>query len=152
MCFCCALPPPFCVCRSFISPQGTLNKLREERGAAQQLMQQHSQWLQGFREQVAQVAALQPALATKLAALHHGSSNAPPPAARTSAVVRPRAASASASAPAAAEGGGAGSYGVRTAAASLSPALLPKLGQPLTVDLGGQQELVISVVRKGSSS
>lgn len=63
--------------------QGTLEKLREERGAAQTAMRQHSQWLQGFREQVAQVAALQPVVAGKLS--QHSSQRKAPVAAAAAA-------------------------------------------------------------------
>jgi hypothetical protein len=116
--------------------QGTLNRLREERGAAQHAMRQHSQWLQGFREQVAQVAALQPAVACKLQAQ------------RTVVVPRSSATGPAAVQPAAAAGeAGAGPGG---SAAGLSPvASVGSLGldHPLTVDLGSEQ-LVLSLVHK----
>lgn len=141
--------------------QGTLNKLREERGAAQQVMRQHSQWLQGFREQVAQVAALQPAVASKL----QHSQAAASPSMGTVAALRPQ--SRAATTEAAGDGvvGGPGvlkEAGVGTGTSVLSPVasgLLPLLGgslltmgQPVTVDLGGDQELVLSVVHKSSAA
>lgn len=100
-------------------------------------MRQHSQWLQGFREQVAQVAALQPAVASKLQAQ------------RVSVVV-PRSSSAGQAAvqPATAAGEAGAGPG---SAAGLSPvASVGSLGldHPLTVDLGTEQ-LVLSLVHKG---
>lgn len=118
--------------------QGTLNRLCEERGAAQQAMRQHSQWLQGFREQVAQVAALQPAVVSKLQAQR---------------VVVPRSSSAGPAAvqPATAAGEAGAGPG---SAAGLSPvASVGSLGldHPLTVDLGTEQ-LVLSLVHKGGGA
>lgn len=127
--------------------QGTLNKLREERGAAQQAMRQHSQWLQGFRQQVAQVAALQPVVAGKLYQQSHqgaGQGHVRKAVLQQSPIAPSDAAAA------------AGSY-----SASLSPvassSLLPTvqssagsltMGQPLTVDLGSSDQLVIALVHK----
>lgn len=130
--------------------QGTLNKLREERGAAQQAMRQHSQWLQGFRQQVAQVAALQPVVAGKLYQQSHqgaGQGHVRKAVLQQSPIAPSDAAAAAAA---------AGSY-----SASLSPvassSLLPTvqssagsltMGQPLTVDLGSSDQLVIALVHK----
>lgn len=151
--------------------QGTLNKLREERGAAQQAMRQHSQWLQGFREQVAQVAALQPALASKL---HGQAFSVPKPLPRSSATGPAAVQRWSPSTPEGlsqgadkADGGGGSALGRARSAASptvqLSPVASSSLlamasagslsmgSQPITVDLGADQ-LVISLVHKGSAS
>lgn len=145
--------------------QGTLNKLRDERGAAQQAMRQHSQWLQGFREQVAQVAALQPAVASKLhfqamdnKALPRARSSAAGPAA----VQQLSPAGQAGTAGDRADGGGSTLSHAQSGSAGLSPvassSLLPmasagslSLGQPLTVDLGSDQ-LVISLVHKSAAS
>jgi hypothetical protein len=142
--------------------QGTLNKLRDERGAAQQAMRQHSQWLQGFREQVAHVAALQPAVASKLH-LRAMDSKAPPRA-RSSAAGPAAVQHLSPAGPASdrADGGGSSLSHAQSESAGLSPvassSLLPmasagslSLGQPLTVDLGVDQ-LVISLVHKSSAA
>jgi hypothetical protein len=134
-----------------------LTKLREERGAAQQAMQQHSQWLQGFRQQVAHVAALQPAVATKLQQQSQGSLGPlPGPQHSLDAV--------SNAAMGGADGRADGSIGgnPRLSSAGLSPvassSLLPmvstgslSMGQPLTLDLGADQ-LVISLVHKGAKT
>lgn len=141
-------------------------------------MRQHSQWLQRFREQVAQVAALQPAVATKLQ--QHSRTVGPAPRATRAGGLglhdRAQAAPAAAAVPAAggsaptgpaggndAAGGGGGHGCSGSTPPALSPVassgLLPciasagslTLGQPVTVDLGGDQELVISVVHKGAS-
>lgn len=116
--------------------QGTLNRLREERGAAQQAMRQHSQWLQGFREQVAQVAALQPAVASKLQAQR--------------VVVVPRSSSAGPAAVQPATAAGEVGAGPGSAAGVSPVASAGSLGldHPLTVDLGTEQ-LVLSLVHKG---
>lgn len=155
--------------------QGTLNKLREERGAAQQAMRQHSQWLQGFREQVAQVAALQPAVAGKL---HTRVFSAPKPLPRSSATGPAAVQRLSPSTPAGAglsqgvdkaEADGGGGSGLGRARSTASPTVqlspvasssllamasagsLSMSSQPITVDLGNDQ-LVISLVHKGSAS
>jgi hypothetical protein len=142
--------------------QDTLNKLRDERGAAQQAMRQHSQWLQGFREQVAQVAALQPAVASKLHSQAMDSKALP--RARSSAVGPAAVQHLAPAGPASdrADGGGSTLSHAQSGSAGLSPvassSLLPmasagslSLGQPLTVDLGSEQ-LVISLVHKSSAS
>lgn len=141
--------------------QGTLNKWRDDRGAAQHAMQAHSQWLAKFREQVACVAQLQ----QQQQQLH-------------STTILPGSATAAATLATAGRsqgsgngtGGGADADGDRSGAvlanthhsgggSMLSPVASSSLvgvpsvgslsaGQPVTVDLGGNQELVITVVPK----
>jgi hypothetical protein len=131
----------------------------------QEVMQQHSRWLQGFREQVALVAALQPAVATRLqcAARQEGAAGAHAnslAAGLAAALSRPPVTAAASRLPEAAPGAGLcdGGEALADQSTGLSPvassSLLPApssclaMGQPLTVDIGGDQELVISVVHK----
>jgi hypothetical protein len=120
-------------------------------------MQQHSQWLQGFRQQVAHVASLQPAVATKLQQQSQSSLGPVPEPQRFMDPV-------SSAAMGGADGRGDGSLGSNAmlSSAGLSPvassSLLPmastgslSMGQPLTLDLGADQ-LVISLVHKGAKT
>jgi hypothetical protein len=108
-----------------------LERLREERGQAQGVMAQHSQWLQGFREHVSSVATL----------LKSNSSSSV-------------GASTSHGAQLHAMNSAGGTVGQRAVVGGpLSPVassslLAPRLSaQPMTLDLGNQQ-LVISLVHK----
>jgi hypothetical protein len=114
-------------CRSSLQPSsnggGALDRWCEERGAAaQHAMQQHSQWLQGFRQQVARVAALQPAVAARLQQQQQQQQQQ--------------------------QGGvGAGNGpGVSVLSPVPSQAAVPTADpQPLTLDLGGGRVVTISV-------
>eukprot|EP00879_Flechtneria_rotunda_P019310 GHRR01020280.1.p1 GENE.GHRR01020280.1~~GHRR01020280.1.p1 ORF type:complete len:1326 (+),score=682.05 GHRR01020280.1:480-4457(+) len=117
---------------SFAPSLAYLDKLREERDAAHGAMQEHSEWLKGFRAQVARVAQVQAADAGQQQRDMH------------QAVVDLGNAAAA----------GTGQYGARVSGSTLSPSAslasalaTPRSGQPMTLDLGSQQ-LVISIVDK----
>lgn len=102
-----------------------INKLREERDVAQNVMQQHSQWLQDFRQQLSKVA-------------HFTWQQAAGSSSQVQHMREP---------PVHGEGNGRGSSSDLLSPIASSTLLTPRSGPPITVDLGGQQ-LVISLVPK----
>jgi hypothetical protein len=105
--------------------QGAFGKWLEGRGVAEQAMHSHSRWLQDFRQQVADVAAKLPQQRRpQPVAAAVGGSSLP----AVSAVLSP----------------------VASVHSLLGGPEASRGSLPVTVDLGGDQELVISVVHKAA--